>query len=304
MFFILPVAVDHPMRRWPVLTFILLGINTLIYLLSLLFFFSNPEETDPLIVSGGVIPAHWTFWSLLTHQFVHAGFFHFVGNMIYLYLFGACIEDLFGRVGFPIFFVAGGVAAALAQVMFTTSLQDEIPIVGASGAISACLGAFVVALPKTRINLRYFGWILRPFGGDFWLPAWVVISFWFGCDLLSLLADLGGETGTGGVAFAAHIGGTLAGAGFMWAIRGRVLGSVEDEAPQKPTRAEREVPHKGDPAEIYLLVGGNQAGPYALTQVRAMAGLGSLPPDACFWRNGMEEWRPLDELGEGRGGGS
>jgi len=96
-----------------------------------------------------------------------------------------------------------------------------MPLIGASGAISACLGGFVVLLKNTKINFRYFAWFLvRAWDGDFWLPAWLVISFWFLMDLISAVGSVVGPGRGGGVAFAAHVGGFIGGFLMMLAWRG------------------------------------------------------------------------------------
>src|ERR1044071_2301857 len=153
MFFILPVAVDYQARRYPVVTFTLMGLNAVIYLVSLALFLAGKGESEPLIMHLGLIPDEKTWWTWVTSMFVHAGLFHFAGNMIYLFLFGACVEDLLGRPRFSLFYLAGGLIANFTQVVFATAQETDVPIVGASGAITACIGAFLIVLPRTKINL-------------------------------------------------------------------------------------------------------------------------------------------------------
>ena len=246
----------------------------------------------------GLIPDDKTWWTWVTSMFVHAGFFHFAGNMIYLFLFGACVEDLLGRPRFSLFYLAGGLIANFTQVLFATHQETDIPIVGASGAITACIGAFLIVLPRTKINFRYFVWVFfRVFNGDFWLPAWIVIAFWFLIDFASLILHLSSEAGGGGVAFGAHVGGTAAGAFAMWIMRRGLLNSGIDKPAPGPARVVASVREPTDePATVYLSIDGQQRGPYAPSKVRAMVSLGSVSPDAYFWQDGMIEWRPVGEL--------
>jgi len=301
VFFILPVAVDYEARRYPVVTFTLMGINAALYLVAFSLFLAGQGEEDPLAMNLGLIPAEKTLWTWLTNLFVHAGFLHFAGNMIYLFLFGACVEDLMGRPQFSLFYLAGGLIANLSQVFLSTDLENDIPIVGASGAISACIGAFLIVLPRTRINFRYFGWIFfRVFSGEFWIPAWIVIAFWFLLDFGSLILHLGSTGAGGGVAFGAHVGGTLAGALIMWLMNRGVR--RRDESPAAPAitpvRAARriETPVSDEPAAIYLYVNEQQIGPFARRRIREMLELGSITSDTQYWQEGMPEWRPVSEL--------
>ena len=184
MFFLIPVGVQYDARRYPVVTFGLMGVNLLFYLASLAFFFSNLdgdiEQREWMVLNLGMIPSENVWWTYLTSMFVHAGFLHILGNMIYLFLFGACLEDVIGRWQFAAFYIFTGVLATLTYTLVTPNgHQSEIPLVGASGAISACIGGFAMILAKRKINFRYLIWFVRFWSGEFWLPAWLVISFWF-----------------------------------------------------------------------------------------------------------------------------
>jgi membrane associated rhomboid family serine protease len=294
MFFILPVAVDYRARRLPVVTFTLIGLNGLLYLISFLFDLAGKGEADPLLMSLGLIPAQKTWWTWITSIFVHAGFFHIAGNMIYLFLFGACVEDIMGRWGFTLFYLAGGLIANLSQVLLTTGAEAEVPIVGASGAICAAIGAFLIVLPRTKINFRYFGWVFfRVFSGEFWLSARVVIAFWFIMDFVSLILNLGRDSGGGGVAFGAHVGGTAAGAFATWIMRRSLKPADSGEVELRPIAPVRMAP---ETAHIYLYVNEQQIGPFARGRIREMLALGTITLETQYWREGMPEWRPLAEL--------
>ncbi len=154
-------------------------------------------------------------------------------------------------------------------------------------------------LPRTKINFRYFGWFFfRVFSGEFWLPAWMVIAFWFVLDLVPLVLHLSSKGGGDGVALGAHVGGTVAGTLAMLAMR-RSLGPSPSDTPRGKLPVRRLSPATApsrEPATIYVSIDGQQVGPYAPSQVRAMVALGSLPPEAYYWQEGMTEWRLLSEL--------
>jgi len=146
------------------------------------------------------VPASAT---LITSMFMHGGWGHLLGNLLYLWIFGNNIEDRFGHLRFLLFYLLCGVAAALAQALPDTASQ--VPMVGASGAISGVLGAYLLLFPQARvlvvIPIGLYPYTVR-------LPALVVLGFWF---LLQLVSQLASEPGQGGIAFRAHIGGFVAG---------------------------------------------------------------------------------------------
>lgn len=223
MFFILPVGVDYEARRAPVVTYTFLGLNALIYLLSWVALASGGFDGEMRFVETlGLTPAHVTAHGFLTSLFTQVGLFHLLGNLVYLYLFGACVEDLIGRWQFVLFFLLGGLAADFLHIAAALANGTaDMPLIGASGAISACLGGFVVMLKNTKINFRYFAWFMvRGWDGDFWLPAWLVILFWFLMDVVSAVGSVVGPGRGGGVAFAAHVGGFVGGFLMMLAWRG------------------------------------------------------------------------------------
>jgi membrane associated rhomboid family serine protease len=153
--------------------------------------------------------------SLVTHLFLHAGWLHLAGNMLYLWIFGNNVEDRLGHVGFALAYLAFGAIAAGAQVAADPS--SRLPLVGASGAISGILGAYVVLYPTARVmSLVFLGFFYQLME----VPAVVLLGLWFALQLISGLASLGAQSEAGGgVAFIAHIGGFVAGAGLGLAIR-------------------------------------------------------------------------------------
>jgi membrane associated rhomboid family serine protease len=216
MFFLFPVGVDYRTDRLPIVTFSLMGICTILYVIGVGLFLEQVGRVDtlndPLIDKFGLIPNRATPLTWVSHLFLHAGFFHLLGNMVYLFLFGAVVEDMIGRAKFIAFFFIGGLAAAAIHIILSDPASADIPMVGASGAISACLGAVVILHPRTHVQFRYFFWVIIPFFfGDFTLPSWLVISFWFGKDIIGLVYETLNPSMQGGVAFGAHVGGMVAG---------------------------------------------------------------------------------------------
>jgi membrane associated rhomboid family serine protease len=165
----------------------------------------------------GLVPAQLGSGGWLTHQFVHGGWMHLIGNLFLLFLAGACIEDVWGRPLFAAFYLLSGIAGA---GLFAARYPDlTIPLVGASGAVSGVLGAFLVRYWSTRI--KFFYWIGLFYRGTFLAPAWLMLPLWFANELASaqLMDALLPGTGGGGVAHWAHVGGFAFGVGGALAIR-------------------------------------------------------------------------------------
>lgn len=304
MFFIIPVGVDYRTQRLPVVTFVLIGINTLIYLLSwLVFLAGGPIAEIKLVMALGLTPARVELYTLFTSLFVHTGFFHLLGNMIYLFLFGSCVEDILGRWKFVLFYLAGGLAADFVHILVAlVSGAGDIPMIGASGAISACIGGFVLLLSKASINFRWVFWLIfRVWSGEFWLPAWLVISFWFFKDVFSTGISIASESADSGVAFGAHVGGFLAGLGII-GLR-RLAGHKGDEKRTQPLPLPRVAAAPRRPrvvavarADMFIYDNGTQLGPLTPGQVQAMLSDGTVSREAFYWQEGMTEWRNVEEL--------
>ncbi len=166
--------------------------------------------TGQRVVIPGLQPTPFTpYITLLTSMFMHGGIAHIAGNMLFLWIFGDNVEDRLGHLRYLVFYLLTGIIASLAHV-FSTALfaTDEaallIPSLGASGAISGVLGGYIVFFPHRRVTVLLFR-ILTV------VPAWVAIGMWFAFQLISGLGMLGSGSAQGGVAYAAHIGGFIAG---------------------------------------------------------------------------------------------
>jgi len=145
------------------------------------------------------------YWTVLTSMFMHGGWFHLIGNMLFLWVFGNNIEDAMGHVKFLFFYLICGAAAAAAQTF--VSPNSIVPMVGASGAISGVLGAYLLLYPKVRVHTLI---ILPIYITTVAVPAWVMLGYWILIQVLSGLGSLR-EVEKGGVAFFAHVGGFVAG---------------------------------------------------------------------------------------------
>lgn len=157
------------------------------------------NEQSVCLIDEGREPLH-----IFTSMFLHGGWMHLLGNMWFLWLFGNNIEDSMSRPRFILFYLLCGIGAALAQV--AADPRSEIPMVGASGAISGVMGAYLILFPKVRVfTLVPLGFFITTFA----LPAWVMLLYWMGLQLLGGFSSIGAEGG--GVAFWAHAGGFLAG---------------------------------------------------------------------------------------------
>jgi membrane associated rhomboid family serine protease len=188
-------------RRAPVVTVTLIVINAAV-------FFMELSGGDPFVLQWSAIPRqivsghHWI--TLLTSMFMHASWMHIIGNMIFLWAFGPEIEDAMGSGKYLVFYLAGGLVSMMAQVL--GSPYSRIPSLGASGAIAAVMGAFIVTFPRDRIKTLLFFFI---FFRVTYIPAVLLIGFWFLTQVFSFGSVANVQTG--GVAYLAHIGGFLFG---------------------------------------------------------------------------------------------
>jgi len=217
---VIPLRDANPTRRTPLVTLSLIVACFVVFAGELGLLASGGESSlDAFITRWGVVPADLTAaWragnylsietaTLVTSQFLHGGWFHLLGNMLYLWIFGNNVEDRFGRGGFLAFYLIGGALAGLTQVAINPT--SEVPTIGASGAIAATLGAYFVLFPRARVtSLVFLGFFYQLID----VPAVIVLGFWFVLQLIDGLTSLGAVQSSGGVAFFAHIGGFVVGA--------------------------------------------------------------------------------------------
>jgi membrane associated rhomboid family serine protease len=212
----LPLFDNIPTRRIPVVTYALIVANVVVFLWELGARSSRVDHYAfyPCAVSGpctGPATDHLA-WpeGTLTSMFLHAGWLHLLGNMLFLFIFGNNVEDVMGRLRFLVFYIGAGYAAALTQAFvtlhFAGTAAASIPTVGASGAIAGILGAYLVLLPHARVVTLLFGFLPVP------ISAMVFLGFWFLFQLWQSGFSITHPDQGGGVAFAAHVGGFVAGA--------------------------------------------------------------------------------------------
>jgi membrane associated rhomboid family serine protease len=216
---VIPLRDRNPTRRTPIVTFALIGACLAAFAIELsISAGSGDSALEGFFREWGAVPGEITsaleagdyfgqaMLGMLTSMFLHGGWLHLLGNMLFLWIFGNNVEDRLGALPFLLFYLVGGIAAALTQVVIDP--QSEIPLVGASGAIAAALGAYIVLFPGARIlSLVFLGFFYQLLE----VPAIIVLGFWFALQLLSGFASFGAETAQGGVAFFAHIGGFVFG---------------------------------------------------------------------------------------------
>jgi membrane associated rhomboid family serine protease len=218
---LIPIKDDNPTVRQPVVTVGIIVACVLVFLYQL----TLPEVAQERFeLRFGMIPAlllddtigtknigipPWA--TIFTAMFVHGGFAHIAGNMLFLWIFGNNIEDTLGHLRFTLFYAVSGIAAGLTQAMVDP--HSTLPMVGASGAISGVLGAYLVLYPQARVTLLFWFFI---FIRTFEAPAYAVLGLWF---VFQLFNGLLSDPGAGGVAFFAHIGGFIAGMALIFLFK-------------------------------------------------------------------------------------
>ena len=206
-----PIGDDNTSRRTvPLVTYALIALNVL-------FFFVELSGGDAFIEQWAFVPRRFLanpggdFLTLFTSMFMHAGWVHLLGNMLYLWIFGDNVEDRFGHIKFAIFYLLCGLAATFAQLAFSTG--SNVPNLGASGAIAGVLGAYILMFPQGKVNVLMGRGVVP-------MPALVVIGLWIVLQFFSGIGSIANTAETGGVAYMAHIGGFIAGFVLTFLFRG------------------------------------------------------------------------------------
>jgi len=208
----LPLKDQNPFSRFPFITVFFISLNIGLFL----YQFFSPQGIQYFVMKMGTIPYELTHFrsipslprispplTLLTSMFLHGSFFHLLGNMLYLWIFGNNVEDFLGPLRFILFYLLSGLGASLTQIIF--SPNSQVPMIGASGAIAGVLGAYFILYPSARVLTLVF---LIIYIQVVPIPAAVILGFWFLAQVLNI--GLGG-----GVAWFAHIGGFLIGIGLI-----------------------------------------------------------------------------------------
>ncbi len=218
-----------------IVTILLIAANALMFFFEL----SLGERLEAFVMSAAFVPARLSEGGLgvsdlgtglqsgLLSMFLHGGWAHFLGNMLFLWIFGDNVEDRLGHFRYLVFYLLCGYAATFAHLWFNPA--SALPAIGASGAVSGVLGAYLFLHPKARIQtLLFLGFLIQ----FIYVPAWVFLPIWFLIQLFSGVASLGVADAqeAGGVAFFAHIGGFVAGPLLLFLLGGR----RRPEAPQRP----------------------------------------------------------------------
>ncbi len=213
----IPLKVDILRTRAAICNVFLIILNVLVFFYELSL---SPRAGQSLIYAFGLIPSHTgllfsphgttlsaAFLPMVTSMFLHAGWMHLLGNMLFLWVFGGNVEDALGHFQYLIFYFICGIGAAVAHTIFNWG--SNVPTVGASGAISGVMGAFIVLFPRARvatlIPALFLFFTIR-------IPAFLMLGYWFFLQIFSGLATLGVGGQQGGVAWWAHVGGFLLGA--------------------------------------------------------------------------------------------
>jgi membrane associated rhomboid family serine protease len=214
-----PIRDDQPRFSTPYINYFIIALTVLVFVffepssrsrafqLQIFQFGLIPHDFTLALAGKAQYPLGGNLLTVLTSMFMHADIFHILGNMWFLWIFGDNIEDRLGHFLYLIFYLICGVAAALTDIALTPT--STVPLIGASGAIAGVMGAYVVLYPKARVQTLV---VLIVFFTFWWLPAWVFLGYWFLIQFIatSVVATSAAHQ-TGGVAFAAHVGGFVAG---------------------------------------------------------------------------------------------
>jgi membrane associated rhomboid family serine protease len=213
-----PIRDDQPTFSTPYVNYFIITLNVLVYV-----FFEPPVRSrafELMTLQFGLIPHDFTralagatqyplganVLTVLTSMFMHGDFFHILGNMWFLWIFGDNIEDRVGHFPYLIFYLICGIAAALTDIALTPT--SRVPLIGASGAIAGVMGAYVLLYPRARVLSLV---VLIIFFTFWWIPAWIFLGYWFLIQFVMTSVVASAAHQTGGIAFAAHVGGFITG---------------------------------------------------------------------------------------------
>ncbi len=216
----IPLKDDNPTRTFPFINLALIVANVLVF-----FYQASlpPHAAKAFVMANATVPMRipaylaghlgfeMAFYPIFTSMFLHGGLMHLLGNMLFLYVFGDNVEDYFGHIAYLFFYLFCGIGSGLTHVIF--NLHSSVPAIGASGAISGVMGAYVVLWPRARVLMLFFIFLIP-------IPAIIVLGYWFVLQFLSGIREFGAAA-TGGVAWWAHIGGFLLGLAITAVVRKR-----------------------------------------------------------------------------------
>jgi membrane associated rhomboid family serine protease len=225
----IPIGDDNIGRvRTPWVTYLLIALNVLVFLIEinqpteahLQSFFEKWAVVPQEYAQQSDLPPHipFPFWAtLFSSMFLHGGWMHLIGNMLFLWVFGDNVEDRWGHLKFLAIYLVCGLAASFAHIFF--NLSSTIPSLGASGAISGILGAYLILFPRNRIRVLTYGGVVA-------VPAIVMLGFWILLQIISQMGEMGRSAQSSGVAYWAHIGGFIAGIICAFLLGRRPAGNV------------------------------------------------------------------------------
>ncbi len=206
----IPIKDLNPRRTYPVVNTLLILTNAIVFLYQITL---SHHQQDAFVLANSTVPNHIrlalnghgnlqaALLTIITSMFLHSGFLHIAGNMLFLWIFGDNVEDYFGHFPYLLFYFVCGIGSGLAHIIF--NYHSSLPALGASGAISGVMGAYIVLYPRARVLTLVFIFFIP-------IPAFIILGYWF---LLQFVAGVStvGASATGGVAWWAHIGGFLLG---------------------------------------------------------------------------------------------
>jgi membrane associated rhomboid family serine protease len=206
----IPLKDLNPRRTYPVVNTLLILANVIVFLYQLTL---PPHQYQAFVMANATIPSHIrvalnghgnleaAFLPIFTSMFLHSGFMHIAGNMLFLWIFGDNVEDYFGHLPYLLFYLVCGIGSGLTHIIF--NFHSSLPALGASGAISGVMGAYIILYPRARVLTLVFIFFIP-------IPAFIILGYWFFLQFAAGLSTVG-AIATGGVAWWAHIGGFLLG---------------------------------------------------------------------------------------------